>query len=304
LTYRWEKISGPSVSLSSTTQAVVSFTSTVVGTYVFRLTVNDGQVSTTDEVQVVVLDKSQINADSGLVAYWKVDESTGMLVRDFAGSHNGTLVNGPVWRPNGGKISGGLEFDGVDDYVDIGNLDVIGGSGLTLALWFKVDDFDASYARLISKATGSTADDDHYWMVSTSESDGTGLRFRLKAGGSTTLLKTGTGQIRAGIWYHVAATYDGSRMRIYKNGVEVAGTNKSGAVDTNPNVLAAVSSQPAGAGDNWPFDGLIDEVRIYNRFEGNRDCCHHQPGYRVCWSSPQEIPATCELDQNYPNPFP
>jgi hypothetical protein len=300
LTYLWSQISGSPVQFSSTTQSVLRFTPSVAGTYVFRLTVSDGQVSATDEVIVVVRDKSVRNPDSSLIAYWKVDESSDMIARDFAGSHDGTLINGPVWRPGGGKVGGALEFDGVNDYVDIGTIDVGGGTGLSIALWLKADDFSASYARFIAKVTETQ---DHYWSLSTSD-DGTALRFNLKASGTTTVLKTGTGLIQVGIWYHVAATYDGSQMRIYKNGLEVASINKTGAVDTNPNVLAVIGNQPPTAG-SWPFDGLIDEVRIYNRALSATEIAAiaNPVTTGLSGNSSQEFPTTYELNQNTPNPF-
>ncbi len=301
LTYLWAQISGQPVQLSGTTTALARFTPLAVGTYAFRLTVNDGQVSASDEVTVAV--SLQVATD-GLLAYWKADESSGMIARDFTGSHDGTLMNGPVWQPSGGKIGGAMEFDGVDDYVEIGTIDIIGGAGLTLALWFKADDLFSSYARLISKAMGSTTDEEHYWMLGTGESDGTGLRFRLKAGGSTTLLKTSAGQIAPGTWYHIAATYDGNQMRLFKNGVQVASTNKSGAVDTNSNVWAAIGNQPAAAG-NWPFDGVIDEVRVYNRALSTAEIAAIANVLTSVDSedSAQDSPIIYDLSQNYPNPF-
>jgi hypothetical protein len=280
---------------------MVSFTTSVVGAYGFRLTVTDGQLSAADEMLVVVAEV-QADNDSTLIAYWKVDESNGIIAQDFAGSHNGTLVNGPVWRPNGGKIGGGLEFDGVDDYVDIGAIDIVGGTGLTIALWFKADDFGASYARFIAKVSENQ---EHYWVLSTGDIDGTALRFNLMAGGSPTSLMTSTGQIQAGQWYHLAAAYDGNRMRIYKNGVEVANANKSGAVDSNPNVSVAIGNQPPAAGGGWPFDGMIDDGRIYNRAVSATEIVvianlftTGQPEYPA-----QELPTTYELNQNYPNPL-
>ncbi|MEJ2722959.1 MAG: LamG domain-containing protein, partial [bacterium] len=194
------------------------------------------------------------------ISHWKLDETSGTTAADDAGSNNGTLVNGPVWRPTGGWIGGALEFDGVNDYVDLGTMDVPAVAGLSIAFWFKADDFDVTDARFISKASGSSGSD-HYWMVSTYNS--TALRFRLKTAGVTTTLISDPGEIEPGIWYHIAATYDGSKMRIYKNGVEVAISDKTGAVDTNAAVGAALGNQP-GSVDRH-FDGLLDDVRIYDR---------------------------------------
>src|SRR5204863_3719140 len=62
-------------------------------------------------------------------------------------------------------------------------------------------------------------------------------------------------------WSHLAATYDGSAVRLYLNGAQVASTPASGAAQT--------SSSPFRIGGDsvWGeyFKGLIDEVRVYNR---------------------------------------
>jgi len=61
-------------------------------------------------------------------------------------------------------------------------------------------------------------------------------------------------------------------MRLYKDGVEIASMHKGGtAVAVDPDVSVAIGSQPANAYDSDPkhthkyFDGIIDDVRVYNR---------------------------------------
>ncbi|UCG50578.1 MAG: PKD domain-containing protein, partial [Candidatus Latescibacterota bacterium] len=224
---------------------------------------SDGLSGTENPDTVIMLSDTTVTANfvGGPIAYWMLDESDGTTAVDSVGSNHGTLNNGPVWRPSGGKINGALEFDGSDDYVDLGTMDVSTGSGISIVLWFRADDFDQHDGRFISKAVGPVGDD-HYWMVSTVDS--TGLRFRVKTGGVTTTLSTATGEIQAGEWYHVAATYDGANMRIYKNAVVVAETGKTGKVDSDPGAGVALGNQPPVAGGR-PFDGLLDDVRVYDR---------------------------------------
>jgi hypothetical protein len=70
-----------------------------------------------------------------------------------------------------------------------------------------------------------------------------------------------TAGLATGAWAHLAATYDGSTVRLYVNGVQTATAAASGPM--------AVSTGPLDIGGNgiwgeW-FAGLIDDVRIYNR---------------------------------------
>lgn len=194
----------------------------------------------------------------GSFAAWPLNEGSGSIAHDASeNGHDGT-IQGASWVP--GRYGSALDFNGGSSHVAIGALD-ISGQAMTIALWFKADNFNTTDARLVSKSTG-TANEDHYWMISTvNHSGGIKLRFRLKAGGQTTELKAGTGNLSPGVWTHVAAVYDGSEMRIYKDGVLAASTPKSGELATNSNVLANLGRNPDGYGG---FDGIIDEVMVFN----------------------------------------
>ena len=198
------------------------------------------------------------------MGWWKLDETSGTTAADSSSSGNtGTLENMSSSAWGSGKVNGALRFDGSNDRVDVGAFDVTGGSGLTLAAWFKADDFGTSDARIISKATG-TATADHYWMLSTVSSGGIKLRFRLKTSGSTTTYTASSGNLSSGTWTHAAAVWNGSQMLLYKDGASVGSTSKTGTLSTNGSVDVAIGNQPGGAGSK-PFDGYIDDVRIYNR---------------------------------------
>jgi hypothetical protein len=198
------------------------------------------------------------------VAYWKFDESEGTIAYDSSGNnHNGTLENGAHFVS--GMINNGVSFDGINDLVSAGKFDITGGDGhVTITAWIKADDFDVADARIISKAVGK-AERDTYWMLDTAFG-GKGrirLSFSLKSDGITETLTASSGDLVSAVWTHVAATWDGSTMRLYKDGILVGSKAKSGILNTNSNVMVAIGNQPAGA-DNKPFDGLIDDLRIYN----------------------------------------
>jgi hypothetical protein len=62
-------------------------------------------------------------------------------------------------------------------------------------------------------------------------------------------------------WTHLAVTYDGSVIRLYKNGVQVSTLNYIGSI------LTSTGSLSIGGNSVWTnetFNGRIDEVRIYN----------------------------------------
>ena len=147
----------------------------------------------------------------------------------------------------------------------LGNLDV-SGTGLTIEALVNAQGFSncrLNDCRIVSKASG-TSSSQHLWMLSTITEDGQErLRFRLNTGGSTTTLIADRGDIEIGEWYHAAATYDGSTMRLYLNGQLVGSTSKSGSVAQNPGVSAWIGGNPDGATVR-PWHGGIDEIRIWN----------------------------------------
>jgi len=234
---------------------------------------------------ILVLSMARI-ASADLVAHWPFDEGSGDTAYDSSGSgHDGTLMGDPQWVA--GKIGGAMAFDGYSDqtnhttdpsninWVSVDPFDVV-GPGITMAAWIRPDGFDITDARIVTKQkTWSSID--IWWMLST-YTDGTALRMRLKtndggADGGTTTMWSDAGYLEAGVWSHVAATYDGSRMRLYHNGMEIMSTNKTGTIQTDPTAAVAIGNSPLGdpGGLRATFHGLIDDLRIYNSALGEQE---------------------------------
>jgi hypothetical protein len=78
---------------------------------------------------------------------------------------------------------------------------------------------------------------------------------------------SGTDPVPVDRWSHVAVTYDGATLRLYVDGRQAASRAITGAIQT--------PSNPVWIGGNLPygehFDGLIDEVRIYDRALSQRE---------------------------------
>ena len=198
----------------------------------------------------------------GLMGYWPMSEGAGATTADASGNgRTGTLMNGPLWG-----AEPGLDFDGIDDYVDVGKFDV-SGSAITLTARFRADNL-ANCAnrdcRILSKAD-SNASQDHYFMISTIKRSGgrTRLRFRLKTGDSTATLIASSGNLVEDEWVHVAAVFDGSTMKLYKDGVLVGSLAKMGTIASSPDTPVWIGGNPPDAAGR-PWDGHIDEVRIYD----------------------------------------
>ncbi|PIP73605.1 MAG: hypothetical protein COW88_01375, partial [Candidatus Lloydbacteria bacterium CG22_combo_CG10-13_8_21_14_all_47_15] len=175
------------------------------------------------------------------------------------------LTSGATWvtNPSLCRIGTCIEFNGNGGDARPPAFDIT--PNITIAGWIRADDFGISDARIISKATG-IQEQDHYFMLSTVSTDGGQTfvpRFRLKTNGqTTTLIANSGGNLVTGVWTHVAAVYNGSNMILYKNGVEVGRTSKTGSVSTSGSVNVRIADNPS---DDKPFDGKMDDLRIYNR---------------------------------------
>ncbi|MEM6730340.1 MAG: DUF2341 domain-containing protein, partial [Myxococcota bacterium] len=188
------------------------------------------------------------------------------LTEEVADSSPGN--NSPAPTPDtssDGLVGGAQSFDGIS-YFDLGGLDVAasgeGNDGMTLSAWMNPDGFIAPRRdnRIITKSTGSSPNQ-HWWMMSTRVNAGdTRLRFRLKTGTTTTELLASSGDVPLNGWTYGVATYDGAAMRLFQDAVLVGQAAKSGAIATDPSVLAAIGGNPPDAYQPW--QGRLDEVRI------------------------------------------
>ncbi len=186
------------------------------------------------------------------VGWWKLDEAGGDTVKDSVGNNDGTLVGGPQWQPSAGKVGGALKFDGVDDYVEIDNVNDL--SAWTVAVWVN------SPAAPSSAWPSGPVHRDKNYQINWNHGDTT---FRGAAG---TMVggqwhAASFGQLLANKWYHLVATYDGENLKAYKDGVLI--TNNP-APSGNPDTESANLNFGKHSTSSVYFGGTIDDVRIYN----------------------------------------
>ena len=78
------------------------------------------------------------NTWAELVGYWRLDEGSGTIAYDSSGNGNdGTIIGDPQWVA--GKNGQALDFDGTEDYIDVGlgagDYFATLNSGLSVAAW-------------------------------------------------------------------------------------------------------------------------------------------------------------------------
>jgi len=143
-----------------------------------------------------------------------------------------------------------LDFDGIDDYVLVPDSPHLNpSSAITIMGWIKptiVNKF-----RVISKDNILEGQRDYLLQVT----ETAGIKFVIWTP-ERVLIEGGT--VTAGEWQHVAGTYDGTMAKAYIDGILVKGTIFSGVLaDTDASFLIGDYREP--------FDGAIDDVRVYDR---------------------------------------
>jgi hypothetical protein len=155
-----------------------------------------------------------------------------------------------------------LSFDGIDDYVNCGNsesLDV--SSEFTFSTWFKANTLPTRSTGakwFIGKDIyGKRSYDFGLWKIA-----GGGVRLVAQVNGLNRPDSGANTNIETKTWYHAVVTYDGSKVTYYLNG-SFDGT--APGIDAQVTDETLYIGRRGYIGFEEHFDGIIDEVRIYNR---------------------------------------
>jgi len=188
---------------------------------------------------------------SGLQGMWHFDETSGSTVEDSSGNNNdGTLVNDPEWVD--GRFGNALEFDGENDYVDIGDNNIDLGNSGTVSLWAhpRMEEGDTR-GNLFE---GGYSGDDRLYTFMYPDSE-----FEVGLGASNNI---GIGWYpEMDKLYYFALVWDGGEFEVYANNEKVGDGTYSGEVSTDQGNWYIGNSY---FGDYY-FEGLIDDVRVYDR---------------------------------------
>jgi hypothetical protein len=190
---------------------------------------------------------------SGLVAYYQLSNDA----QDGSGQgHHGDPCGVPTYVPGPPGYGTAMHFGGAGNYVDLGTFDPSAGTGkLTVALWAKWDGLSGQYQGLIGKRDAWGAAD-MMWGIEANIDTGTLGFFR-----EGSYPYDGDPVLPIGEWAHVAATFDGTTATFYLNGEKTG----SGAFSFGSDTAARVQFGAVELNGANPFNGALDEIRLYNR---------------------------------------
>lgn len=207
------------------------------------------------------------NLESGLIGWWTMDGpdvnwGTGKVTDKSNSGNDGYVVNmSTTTSVESGKIGQALLFDGVADYIDIGNPASLQlTSSVTVSAWVKADTI-AGPMEIISKQGGAS---DRGWQLKIN-SDGTG-RLEIADTATTLVYRSTSATLVPGRWYHLVGVYNASAqtLTMYVDGEinngTLSGTVPVAQVDSSTNIY--IGKKPTNVDY---FKGIIDDVRVYDR---------------------------------------
>ncbi|MDJ0796847.1 MAG: RICIN domain-containing protein [Calothrix sp. MO_167.B12] len=213
----------------------------------------------TDE-EVEINSKTLLTGNEpGLVAYYPMTEATGNQAKDYSAEdqHHGSIA-GADWVActaaigNPGHLV--MEFDGVDDYIEV-PAHSNPTSAITVSFWAKSNTENWSQSGFLASKR------DAYVMHPMANSKS--IRFYIYSNGWK---YTGYTSSEINQWHHYAGTFDGTTLKLYVDGMEVA--NNQLSTTTAVTINKDQGALYLGWDDAEPsryLNGQIAEVRIWDK---------------------------------------
>lgn len=195
------------------------------------------------------------DVDETLVLCLSFDEGQGDTAYDSSRYGFHAKVSGATWVE--GRFGKALRFDGQDDFVSVGDapeLRLLEGG--TIMAWIYLEGQGTSvWPRIVAKELQTNSSGGYHMPIDWG--GGRLLRFVIDGGKGNSV----GDPLDLQKWYHVAVAFDGETVRFYINGERVAEIPQEKPLpDTEAEMR--IGNSPVGV---RPFQGIIDEVRIWSR---------------------------------------
>jgi len=276
VSYEWDFTDDGTYDENNAT-ATTSHVYSTKGFYQCRLRVTDNESNTAEAVVTIEV---SITFEDFAIAHWRLDDNAASTTVVDSGSSglNGTFVDA-TGNPNTSahhsatcqEGSGSLIFDGVDDYVTMTRNSVLETGNATtkqlaVSAWIK---HDLTSPPTIYTAIVGTGDGG--WYIGSFPNENK-LYFACWLTSGYTAVVTDNTPVFDGQWHHVVAAYDGSKVHIYVDGNHGEATYSSGTIRNMFDMPVLIGDNAHWLGRCW--DGLVDDVRIYDKAPSEQDIYH------------------------------
>ncbi len=206
-----------------------------------------------------------------LIAYYPFNGTA----NDISGNNNHGVLYGAVFTEDRfGRINRAVYFDGIDDYIDIGNQECLKTElPVTVAAWIKLED-GAYYPPIFL----NNYTENHYFGIIFCLTLNNQLCINIGNGGfsgpQSRKSQIGNTSLQFNIWYHVAAVVKSAEsMELFINGKKEEGLYSGSGGELIYNSDSGVIGILDASINNGilHFKGKIDDVRFYNRVLTNHE---------------------------------
>ena len=187
-----------------------------------------------------------------LVAAYSFSQGSGTTVPDASGNGNTGTISNATWS-TAGNYGDALLFNGTNAMVTVNNsasLDLT--TAMTLEAWVDPSAVSSAWRDVVYKGS------DNYWLSATSTQSS--MPAAGATVGSSDVFTAGTAALAVNTWTFLAETFNGSTLALYVNGTQVSSLAQTGNILTSTDPLSIGGDSIYGQF----FQGLIDEVRVYN----------------------------------------
>ena len=259
-----------------------NYTVTIAGKYWVTVKNNSGcQGSDT----IIISNQIKINLDSGLVACYPFN---GNANDESGNGNNGTVKGATLTTDRFGNPNSAYSFDGTDDYIEVLNSpslkSIETNQQLTVTSWVNIYDWYQGW-NIFSVLDKYKPSNGGGWCVELYRTGynipGSGLGF------SSDIVHTGSFySINFKTWYFIAISYDVNKnhIKFYINGLLTYTATYSQPISDTENGPLYIGYSPTGSVEY--SDGLIDDIRIYNRVLTDDEIKTIYNGNSTCRSCP------------------
>ncbi len=217
-----------------------------------------GDLSGSSNPQSLVMDSNKsVTAsfieDSGLIAYWPMDEISGSIIADVSGNGlDATLNNIDETTHISGKLNNALNFDSTRDGTIV-SANALKPESLTIAAYINIPSASGAWQWVGGHG-------DNYGLVVNKDGD---IQFYYYNGSSWPKITIDVEDLRDGEWHHIAGSFDEStgQLQAFVDGVLVGSRSGSGDIVYSKGNDFHIGSMNG----TRRFNGDIDELKVYDR---------------------------------------
>jgi uncharacterized delta-60 repeat protein len=195
---------------------------------------------------------------SNAVAFWRGDYNAA----DALGTSHG-VINGAVAFNSCSIGGGGFNFTTLGSYVSAPFTSAVQQTNITVEAWVFAQGTPTTQAGIAGTWNDLTGVGTAWRRTFLLWSYQGKIEFLCGVGG-TIDRATDPVSLPTNTWVHLAATYDGNSIRLYRNGTEVASKAYAGILNTNDQPFLIGRSDAGGDGSDY-WRGMIDDVTVYSR---------------------------------------